>query len=57
MGFTDEADAYMDFISERFRKSRTKEGALPIMFSITGSTDLPEIELRLVPMTCLQVNF
>ena len=46
MGFTEEADAYMEFISERFRKSRNKEGGLPIMFSITGSTDIPEIELR-----------
>jgi hypothetical protein len=46
MGFTDEADAYMNFMSDRFRKSRSKEGALPIMFSINGSTDLPEIELR-----------
>lgn len=46
MGFTEEADAYMDFISDRFRTSRSKEGALPIMFSITGSTDLPELELK-----------
>jgi hypothetical protein len=46
MGFTEEADAYMEFISDRFRKSRSEEGALPIMFSITGSTDLPEIELE-----------
>jgi hypothetical protein len=34
MGFTEEADAYMDFISERFRKSRSKEGALPIMVRV-----------------------
>ena len=33
MGFTEEAEAYMNFISDRFRYSRTKEGALPIMFS------------------------
>ena len=46
MGFTEEADAYMGFISDRFRKSRSREGALPIMFSIHGETDLPEIELR-----------
>lgn len=45
MGFTEEADAYMDFISERFRKSRAKDGALPIMFTIRGETDIPEIEL------------
>jgi hypothetical protein len=46
MGFTEEADAYMEFISERFRKSRLKDGALPIMFTIRGETDIPEIELK-----------
>lgn len=48
MGFTEEANSYMDFMSDRFRKSRSAEGALPIMFSITGETDLPEIELKYV---------
>lgn len=46
MGFVEEADAYMEFISDRFRKSRSSEGALPIMFTIRGDTDIPEIELR-----------
>jgi hypothetical protein len=46
MGFTEEADVYMDFISERFRKSRSQEGALPIMFTIRGETEIPEIELE-----------
>ncbi|KAI1872683.1 hypothetical protein JX265_005563 [Neoarthrinium moseri] len=45
MGFTEEADAYMAFISDRFQKSTTKEGGLPIMFTIRGETDIPEIEL------------
>jgi GH15 family glucan-1,4-alpha-glucosidase len=45
VGFTDEADAYMDFINDRFHKSLTKEGALPIMFTIRGSTYMPEEEL------------
>jgi GH15 family glucan-1,4-alpha-glucosidase len=45
MGFTDEADAYMAFISERFRKSRGPDGALPIMFTIRGGTEIPEMEL------------
>ncbi|KAF4631159.1 hypothetical protein G7Y89_g6974 [Cudoniella acicularis] len=45
MGFTAEADAYMDFISDRFRKSRSADGALPIMFTIRGETEIPEIEL------------
>lgn len=46
MGFTEEADAYMEFISDRFRKSRGADGALPIMFTIRGETDIPEMELR-----------
>jgi hypothetical protein len=46
MGFTEEANAYMDFISDRFRKSRSADGALPIMFTIRGETDIPEIELK-----------
>lgn len=45
MGFTDEADAYMNFMSDRFRKSRMKDGSLPIMFTIRGETDIPETEL------------
>ncbi|KAI0193154.1 Six-hairpin glycosidase-like protein [Astrocystis sublimbata] len=45
MGFTDEADAYMGFMSDRFQKSLTKEGGLPIMFTIRGETDIPEQEL------------
>lgn len=35
----------MAFISERMKNSRLKDGGLPIMFSIRGETDLPEIEL------------
>lgn len=31
MGFKDEADAYMEFISERLMKSRGPDGGLPIM--------------------------
>lgn len=45
MGFTDEAEAYMSFISDRMKDSRKEDGGLPIMFSIRGETDLPEIEL------------
>ncbi|KAI0438098.1 Six-hairpin glycosidase-like protein [Xylaria telfairii] len=45
MGFTDEADAYMRFIDDRFQKSLTHEGALPIMFTIRGETEIPEQEL------------
>ncbi|CAG8983889.1 hypothetical protein HYALB_00005528 [Hymenoscyphus albidus] len=44
MGFTAEADAYMDFISNRFQMSRGPDGALPIMFTIRGETEIPEIE-------------
>lgn len=35
----------MDFISERFLKSRIEDGGLPIMFTIRGETDIPESEL------------
>ncbi|KAK4044500.1 Six-hairpin glycosidase-like protein [Parachaetomium inaequale] len=45
LGFTEEADAYMEFISERFLKSRVADGGLPIMFTIRGETDIPESEL------------
>lgn len=42
LGFTEEADAYMEFISQRLLKS---DGGLPIMFTIRGETDIPEQEL------------
>ncbi|KAK3310431.1 Six-hairpin glycosidase-like protein [Chaetomium strumarium] len=45
LGFTEEADAYMNFISERFQRSRVADGGLPIMFTIRGETDIPEREL------------
>ncbi|KAK3902760.1 Six-hairpin glycosidase-like protein, partial [Staphylotrichum tortipilum] len=45
LGFTEEADAYMAFISERLIKSRVADGGLPIMFTIRGETDIPEREL------------
>ncbi|KAI1113624.1 Six-hairpin glycosidase-like protein [Nemania sp. NC0429] len=45
LGFKEEADAYMGFISDRFQNSLTEEGALPIMFTIRGETDIPEQEL------------
>ena len=35
----------MSFMSDRIRHNRTKDGGLPIMFSIRGETDLPEVEL------------
>ncbi|KAK4545061.1 hypothetical protein LTR36_003612 [Oleoguttula mirabilis] len=45
MGFKQEAEAYMHFIEERLQRNKTADGALPIMFSIWGATDMPEIEL------------
>ncbi|KAH7326655.1 family 15 glycoside hydrolase [Stachybotrys elegans] len=45
MGFKAEADAYMEFIMERFVHSRGPDGALPIMFTIRGETDIPEYTL------------
>ena len=40
LGFTEEADAYMEFISDRLSNSRVADGGLPIMFGIRGETDL-----------------
>jgi GH15 family glucan-1,4-alpha-glucosidase len=53
MGFPAEAEAYINFIFARIAEWRkiaesTKEGEthhLPLMFSINGSTDLPELTL------------
>ncbi|WZH39750.1 Six-hairpin glycosidase-like protein [Fusarium acuminatum] len=45
LGFKAEADAYMEFIMERFVHSRGSDGALPIMFTIRGETDIPELTL------------
>ncbi|KAI5861867.1 glycoside hydrolase family 15 protein [Durotheca rogersii] len=46
MGFTDEADAYMEFISDQVRKATQAGGDLPIMFTIRGDTEIPEEELN-----------
>jgi len=48
MGFKEEANAYMEFMSERFQKSLGPDGALPIMFTIHGDTEIPELELEYV---------
>ncbi|CEI64868.1 hypothetical protein FVEN_g3367 [Fusarium venenatum] len=45
LGFKAEADAYMEFIMERFVHSRGPDGGLPIMFTIRGETDIPETTL------------
>lgn len=45
LGLRKEAEAYMSFIDDRLKYSKTKEGGLPIMFSIHGDFELPEIEL------------
>ncbi|OAA64834.1 glycosyl hydrolase [Cordyceps fumosorosea ARSEF 2679] len=44
LGFKAEADAYMTFIMERLQ-SRLPGDALPIMFTIRGETDIPELTL------------
>ncbi|KAH8736951.1 family 15 glycoside hydrolase [Ilyonectria robusta] len=46
LGFKAEADAYMEFIMERFVDSRGPDGGLPIMFTIRGETNIPELELN-----------
>ncbi|KAF7368681.1 Glycoside hydrolase family 15 protein [Mycena venus] len=44
LGFTREADAYMEFIFERLR-NKNPDGSLQIMYTIHGGKDLEEIEL------------
>ncbi|KAI9566575.1 glycoside hydrolase family 15 protein [Boletus coccyginus] len=45
LGFTHEANAYMDFIFERLR-NKNPDGSLQIMYTIHGGKDLEEIELN-----------
>ncbi|CCA76666.1 related to glycosyl hydrolase, family 15 [Serendipita indica DSM 11827] len=45
LGFTDEANAFMDFIFKRVQE-RNPDGSLQIMYSIHGEKKLPEIELH-----------
>ncbi|ESK89076.1 glycoside hydrolase family 15 protein [Moniliophthora roreri MCA 2997] len=44
LGFTTEANAYMDFIFERLR-DKNPDGSIQIMYTIHGGKDLEEIEL------------
>jgi len=45
MGFMLEAEAYTSFIFERVAEAKARKGALPIMFTIRGETEIPEMEL------------
>ncbi|KAJ3967985.1 glycoside hydrolase family 15 protein, partial [Lentinula raphanica] len=44
LGFTHEANAYMEFIFERLR-NKNPDGSIQIMYTIHGEKDLEEIEL------------
>jgi len=44
LGFTEEANSYMEFIFERLRH-KNPDGSLQIMYTIHGGKDLEEIEL------------
>ncbi|KAG9017249.1 hypothetical protein FRB90_001220 [Tulasnella sp. 427] len=44
LGFTEEANAYMEFIYKRL-EDRNPDGSLQIMYTIHGGRDLPEFEL------------
>ncbi|KAJ7150484.1 glycoside hydrolase family 15 protein [Mycena crocata] len=44
LGFTKEADAYMEFIFERLR-DKNPDGSLQIMYTIHGGKELEELEL------------
>ncbi|RYP03149.1 hypothetical protein DL764_005356 [Monosporascus ibericus] len=45
MGFTEEADAYMEFINTIFQKSVNAGQGLRVMYTIRGETEMPEEEL------------
>jgi GH15 family glucan-1,4-alpha-glucosidase len=46
LGFTDEAGAFMNWLTERFRECRDGEsGPLQIMYGIDGRSELPETRL------------
>ncbi|KAH4177398.1 hypothetical protein HBH43_051650 [Parastagonospora nodorum] len=46
MGFSHEAEAYISYIFQRVKEAKARHGALPIMFTIWGGTDIPEVELE-----------
>jgi hypothetical protein len=46
MGFSHEAEAYIGYIFQRIKEAKVRRGALPIMFTIWGGTDIPELELK-----------
>jgi GH15 family glucan-1,4-alpha-glucosidase len=47
LGFTEEAGAFMGWLSDRYRESAGRgDGPLQIMYGIDGRPDLEEIELR-----------
>lgn len=46
MGFSYEAEAYSSYMFQRIDEAKERKmGRLPIMFTITGETDIPEIEV------------
>ncbi|GAA5903769.1 hypothetical protein JCM6882_003413 [Rhodosporidiobolus microsporus] len=45
LGFTDEADQYMDWLSGLL-KNKNEDGSLQIMYTIHGAKEIPEIELH-----------
>jgi GH15 family glucan-1,4-alpha-glucosidase len=45
LGFTDEAEAFMGWITERFREGQHKAGPLQIMYGIDGRSNLEEVVL------------
>jgi GH15 family glucan-1,4-alpha-glucosidase len=44
--FSHEAEAYIGYIFQRIKEAKARRGALPIMFTIWGGTDIPELELE-----------
>ncbi|KAH9869306.1 hypothetical protein IAQ61_006512 [Plenodomus lingam] len=45
LGFSHEAEAYISYIFQRVKETKSRGSPLPIMFTIWGGTDIPEVEL------------
>jgi GH15 family glucan-1,4-alpha-glucosidase len=45
LGFTEEADTFMGWLTDRYRESTGENGPLQIMYGVDGGSELPELVL------------